>query len=239
MMVRSKTFTLRTVSLISIPFCIFMSWCGCKIRQSQNEHGAVERLLALDATILNDYEVDENGAISGRGPPTPQWISRWCDKYLFQHVACVRLLPKSRLSVDDIQCISAFRSLRELRCEDTNISDSHVAIISQQKNLKWLSLANCPITDKGLYDVSRMNSLRELNIAGTNISDMHLDSIAAMRDLVVLDVSNTTITDDGVMKLSLSRSLRVIVAFDTTVSEKCVLQMKASNSACEIVTHVP
>ena len=236
----SKRFSLRCLLLLFVPISCFLALTSYKLRQAAYEQYAAKRMLSLDATLLHDYEIDENGAISGREPRAPPWMDRWFGTYLFQHVAIIRFaadVPVTRRDLDDLE---AFHSLRELKCDDTNVDDHLVSIIAtHQRNLPCLSLSGCRITDDCLDDIGKMSNLRHLTLAETPITDSQLDVLSNLPNLVVLDISATRISEDGLQRLTRSRSLRSIVAFDMSITEACVQRLKVANPDCEIVARLP
>ncbi|MEO6455344.1 MAG: c-type cytochrome domain-containing protein [Ginsengibacter sp.] len=70
-----------------------------------------------------------------------------------------------------------------LKLNNTSISDSALAVISQCKNLTLLQLNNTKITDKGLELVKNLDALQSLSLVGTNVTAQGVMQLQALKGL--------------------------------------------------------
>jgi len=109
--------------------------------------------------------------------------------------------------------------LRELRIEQSRISDAGLANLEGLRDLVSLSLSyDAKVTDAGLAHLRGLTKIRDLDLSRTGISDSGLRELKDMQGLQRLDLTRTRITDDGLVLLKDLRMLRTLRCAETKVT---------------------
>ena len=109
--------------------------------------------------------------------------------------------------------------LRELRIEQSQVSDAGLANLEGLRNLVVLSLGyDKKITDAGLAHLRGLTKIRDLDLSRTGISDSGLRELKDMQVLQTLDIAGTRITDDGLVHLKGLRMLRTLRCGQTKIT---------------------
>lgn len=114
-------------------------------------------------------------------------------------------LSSSRINSDIFSYIKDLSKLRVLWLSDTMVSDeglSHLGEIAYRESLKELRLDNTRVTDAGLECLRELPRLRTLTLSHTKITDKAFNEIARLDDLFWLDVSNTRVSSKGIRHLN-------------------------------------
>ncbi|MCA9108762.1 MAG: M48 family metalloprotease, partial [Planctomycetaceae bacterium] len=77
----------------------------------------------------------------------------------------------------------------------TEATDDTLKLLSDQRDLRWLSLSKTGITDEGLRHLSHLRKLYYLDLSHTNISGQGLEYLKGFPDLESVDLSQTGATD--------------------------------------------
>ena len=84
------------------------------------------------------------------------------------------------------------------------VSDNHMKVIGQLKNLTKLHLEKTSISDDGLVHLKELQHLEYLNLYGTSITDNGLAHLHSLGNLKSLYLWQTDVTKDGVEELQLA-----------------------------------
>lgn len=94
---------------------------------------------------------------------------------------------KNTLTINNLEVLSLFNLLEEIKISNTNITD--ISALSYLPKLKNLTIPNNPISD--ISSVSRMNILEKLNIENTSVDN--LEALGQLENLKVLNIAGTKI----------------------------------------------
>ena len=157
-------------------------------------------------------------------------------------------LTFDRVSVGDIQALTAFVNLRSLVIFDAPIR--YIAPIEELKLLEKLKISQVPVVD--FSPLRTLTALKELDISNTGIED--LDPLERLINLEVLNISGTNLKTlkglEGLISLteldvastnlrSLKQigglpNLKKLSCFNTRLSSRAVDNFKKSNPDCEV-----
>lgn len=107
--------------------------------------------------------------------------------------------------------LADFKSLKELTCFNTNISDLALEYMSNFLSLEWLSLYWTQVDGSGLIHLKNLTSLKNLSLSKTLISDASLVHLKDMTWLKGLELYDTEIGDDGLAYLRGLTSLEKLI----------------------------
>ena len=91
-------------------------------------------------------------------------------------------------------------------------------LLSLQKQLIWLKLAYCKITDINLVTVAKLSSLTRLHLEKTAVTDTGLANLKTLTQLQYINISGTKITAKGLEQLSSSKQLQQIYIYQTGIT---------------------
>ncbi|MBN2590959.1 MAG: redoxin domain-containing protein [Sedimentisphaerales bacterium] len=103
--------------------------------------------------------------------------------------------------------LTNFKSLKQLNCDNSSISDAALEHISKISSLERLTFALSQIKGPGLVHLKNLTSLKELSIPKTSITDdslMYIKDIISLKRLALYD---TQIGDNGLAALENMTSL--------------------------------
>ena len=106
------------------------------------------------------------------------------------------------------------------------IDGSGLAHLTNLKSLKELSCFNSNITDPALEHISKMTSLERLTFYLTQIDGSGLKHLKSLTSLDFLDLAQTAITDDSLAHLSEMTWLKELHLYDTNISDKGLAHLK-------------
>ncbi|MFB0555171.1 MAG: hypothetical protein ACETWQ_17825 [Phycisphaerae bacterium] len=107
--------------------------------------------------------------------------------------------------------LADFKSLKELTCFNTNISDLALEYMSNFLSLERLSLYWTQVDGSGLIHLKNLTSLKNLSLSKTLITDASLVQLKDMTWLKELELYDTEIGDDGLAYLKGLTSLEKLI----------------------------
>lgn len=157
-------------------------------------------------------------------------------------------LEFDRLSVGNIEALTAFVNLRSLTIFDAPLSD--ISPVRELKYLKKLRISQVPVVD--FSPISALSELEELDISNTGIEDLLF--LSGLSKLRVLNISGTNLTTlKGLEPLTTLEELDVastnlrslkpifglsnlknLSCFNTRLTSRSVDQFKVKNPSCEV-----
>ena len=94
-----------------------------------------------------------------------------------------------------------------------------VSAIGQCKELRYLALTGCGVTDAELVPLKKLTLLEHLTLSDNpKITDKGMSSVKPLDRLQVLYLSNTAITDKGLAELKVLDGLRTLNVTNTKVT---------------------
>ncbi|PZX49449.1 Leucine-rich repeat (LRR) protein [Algoriphagus ratkowskyi] len=157
-------------------------------------------------------------------------------------------LTLERVSVNEIQALTAFVNLRSLLIFDAPIAN--IAPIAELKLLEKLKISQVPVVDfsplrsltnleeldisnSGIEDldpISRLSNLKILNISGTNLKT--LKGLESLIKLAELDVASTNLR--SLKPIEGLSNLKKLSCFNTRLNSRAVDNFKKANPDCEV-----
>ncbi|MFO0818651.1 MAG: hypothetical protein U1A77_11960 [Pirellulales bacterium] len=108
-------------------------------------------------------------------------------------------------SADFLPYLRAYPNLETLDFAETDFTDSDLESLAELRQLRNLRLNNTQITDAGVALLSDMNNLEQLYLAGTLVSDRCLDSLAKLPKLRYVYLPRTQVTSVAATRFMESR----------------------------------
>lgn len=140
------------------------------------------------------------------------------DDEAFRKLASLGALRSLVLRHDEISDVgfapvANLGALERLYLDDCpNITDAGLAHLRGLRKLKYLNIANCPITDQSFAHLANLPALATLIVESDQIGDAGLVHLKKMRPLEFLAITSPRITDAGVAHLSgLTRLNRLFI----------------------------
>ena len=157
-------------------------------------------------------------------------------------------LTFERVSVGDVQALTAFVNLRSLVIFDAPLGN--ISPLQELKLLEKLKISQVPVTDfsplKGLSNLKELDisnsgiedldplsslvSLETLNISGTNLKT--LKGLEPLINLQELDVASTNLR--SLKQIEGLPNLKKLSCFNTRLNSRAVDNFKKSNPECEV-----
>jgi beta-lactamase regulating signal transducer with metallopeptidase domain/Leucine-rich repeat (LRR) protein len=122
---------------------------------------------------------------------------------------------------DDLAGLSERKDVLYVVLNGCIVTDDGLAQLKDMTWLKSLRIERCPrITGAGLAYLKGMEQLSSLDLDGTPITDAALSQLREMDNLSQLDLSRTAITDAGLVNLRGMKGLRDLRIQDTKVTDR-------------------
>lgn len=118
-------------------------------------------------------------------------------------IRTLRVLDLSGTGITDsaINAFSTIQSLESVFLNDTSIGDGGVALLSKLPELKSIGIGGTEVSDITVKMLSQMTCLRNVNLARTKLSDACISDLGHMKWLHTLDIRGTPISPEGVQKI--------------------------------------
>jgi Leucine Rich repeat len=184
-------FSLRTLLILTILFCIFFSlysWFALSMRSAKRQEKAMHALQLLGMGVNFDYEFNiRNGGyyqIPNAKLPEPVWLRALLGDDYF------------RLLGDDF-----FRTIIFVEFDGTKVTDTDLKHLEGLPHIRSLGLSKTQITDAGLENLEGLNQLLWLRLQNTQITDAGLEHLRNLTRLQNVDLRGTKVTENGLQKL--------------------------------------
>lgn len=100
-------------------------------------------------------------------------------------------------SFEDLEILSALRSLEELVLSNVPVTPEDLEVIAGLPMLQSLTLRNCNLSD--IISLATSTGLTYVNLSGNTIGD--LSALSTMTNLEYLDLSHNAVTDLSILKM--------------------------------------
>lgn len=125
-----------------------------------------------------------------------------------------------------IRNISLGNYLLDIKSNDTIINSQDLNQLHLiAKNVFWLDLSNCKLTDQDLPIISTWTNLRKLNLSKNPITDQGAKHLIKLPQLEYLNLYETSVGDSTAILLSQMQSLRELYLWNTKVSDTVIDQL--------------
>jgi DNA-binding response OmpR family regulator len=115
--------------------------------------------------------------------------------------------------------LDSLRDLRFLSLAETKVGDKGLQHLLALQELEELHLDHTEITDDGLALLEALPNLRILDLKGTRVSDAGLAHVSRLSRLKGLYLTRTGITDDGLAQLKTLTQLETLILWDTEIGD--------------------
>ena len=131
------------------------------------------------------------------------------------------------LEDSDLEVLSTCHQLKGICL--TGCTDANLRHLSRLHRLETLWLLNCRVTDDGAKQIADgCPSLKWLSIANLPMTDAALLELVRLPNLRQLDIDNVPITDDGIQKLKSCVTLRNLSVKKTAVTSAGATELRKS-----------
>jgi hypothetical protein len=135
-------------------------------------------------------------------------------------VAVVLDCRGAKLGDAELDLIATMPTLRWLRLAETPISGDRLKLLSDFDDLVWLDLSGTQIDDEALPYLRQLDRLETLWLHRTGVSDAGLPHLAALPRLKHLDLRRTRVSDAGLAALAEMKQLESLYVHWTAVTER-------------------
>lgn len=230
-----RQFTLRALFLSFIVISILFGAVVHLRRKSALQAEAVVSLRNHGAIILYDYEIDQNGALTGSHPGGPKWLRQVIGEDAFRSVHSVSFMHGHHIDGRVLEEFRFLRNVQEIDLQQSTVTDKGLTYLRAHRSLRALNLGNTQITDIGLDSLSSLDKLQWLDLRNTAISDRGLATLARFQDLVTLNLSGTQVTGQGIRQLVQCSRLEFLFVGHTAVDGDSATWFKQQKPACHVV----
>lgn len=132
---------------------------------------------------------------------------------------------------------TTYRDQWSVTFEQAGISDTQLLELASDLETVpklWLTLSNCPVSDRGLAALANANNLAWLKLDGTNITDAGMPHLATLTRLERLDLHNTRVSDEGLRWLASLAHLKFLRLDATAVTDRGSQELAKELPQCEI-----
>jgi len=112
---------------------------------------------------------------------------------------------------------------------DSIVSNDELRLVAQlKKQVIWLKLNNTNITDSSLAIVAQLTNVTRLDISNTHITDKGLQYLYSLQNLQYLNVVGTNVTAQGMTQLKVLKKLQSVYVYKTGVKPADYVSLKSS-----------
>jgi len=140
--------------------------------------------------------------------------------------------------IDDRDLGNLLESLQDLRflsLAETRVGDRGLDHLTSLSHLQELHLDHTRITDQGLEKLSALPSLQILDLKGTGISDQGVARLSGLVGLTGLYLTRTAITDAALAHLSSLTNLETLILWDTAVTDAGLVHLRPLGKLKELI----
>ncbi len=131
--------------------------------------------------------------------------------------------------------LDSLQDLRFLSLAETKVGDRGLDHLRSLTHLQELHLDHTEITDHGLEKLAALPSLRILDLKGTAISDQGLAQLSGLQGLTGLYLTRTPITDAGLKHLTALTNLETLILWDTAVTDAGLVHLESLVKLKELI----
>lgn len=117
----------------------------------------------------------------------------------------LNFVTDSIVTANDLQLVAKLKKQAVwLKINNTNITDSLLALIGQLTNLTRLDVSDTRITDKGLQHLQTLSNLQYLNLVGTGVTANGVTQLKGLKNLRSLFVYQTAVGKQDYARLKIA-----------------------------------
>jgi len=131
--------------------------------------------------------------------------------------------------------LESLQELRFLSLAETKVGDRGLDHLRSLPHLQELHLDHTEITDHGLDKLAALPSLKILDLKGTGISDQGLAHLSGLTGLTGLYLTRTGITDAGLEHLTPLKNLETLILWDTAVTDAGLVHLESLTKLKELI----
>jgi hypothetical protein len=134
-------------------------------------------------------------------------------------VGAVEIFDATKCTDKGFAALRSLPHLRKLVVGKAALKPEAVTAISYCKELRYLALTDCGVTDGELVSLKRLTLLEHLTLSDNpKVGDKGMASVKTLDRLQVLYLSNTGITNKGLVELKVLDGLRTLNVTNTKVT---------------------
>lgn len=203
------------------PFALFVLALTAVARPADDPTAEEARAIAVIAKLGGKAEIDPRLA------PEARLIARFetvNDKVLSDLkkqplVGAVDIFDATKCTEKSFVALKALPKLRKLVVGKGELNAAAIIALGQCKELRYLALVECGLTDAELVGLKKLALLEHLTLSDNpKLTDKGMASVKALDRLQVLYLSNTSITDKGLAELKVLDGLRTLNVINTKVT---------------------
>jgi Leucine Rich repeat len=141
-------FTLRSLLALVLVVAIASNWLAVEVKQSRQQHEAVEAILKDGGRVVYDYQLALRAKVPAE-PPGPAWLRESIGEDFFEDVDIVSL-SYSRVTDIGLMKLEGLRLIKSLNLRATGVTDSGLECLRGLAQLKELDIRDTRITNAGL-----------------------------------------------------------------------------------------
>jgi hypothetical protein len=153
-------YSLRTLLLLMLIVCLFMSWHAVQVKRAIAQKTAVAAILDAGGSVTYDFQIDKQGnMIKGATGPGPAWLRDLLGPEYFDSVSHVSVL--SVAGMDATTQLPRLKSLNVLVCGNQDDPLSHFHDVSGMEELEIVG----EVTDADVGHLRGLACLRRLSVS--------------------------------------------------------------------------
>ncbi|GAA4442643.1 hypothetical protein [Bremerella cremea] len=134
-------------------------------------------------------------------------------------------VTKSVVPLQLLQHLDPTLKLRELRLDQTPITDAEAEKIAAIESLEIVNLPASELTDEGLAKIAALPKLELLRIGSPNITDAAIAKVGENKSILYLHLLHCPITDGAIDSIAQLEQLQSFYADDTKLTDEGVSKL--------------
>jgi hypothetical protein len=116
--------------------------------------------------------------------------------------------------------MSAFPRLRRLSLSDPAVDDAFLRCVLSCRDLEYLDVRDCRITNAGLYHLTPLRGLKSLNLDGTSVDDDGVARLDMLGRLETLSLERTRVGDRSLVAICRLKNLQTLSLMGTWATDR-------------------
>ncbi|RCS44688.1 hypothetical protein DTL42_17350 [Bremerella cremea] len=125
----------------------------------------------------------------------------------------------SAVPLEQLQAMQPTAKLRELRLDQTPVTDAEADVIAQMDSLEIVNLPASQLTDAGLAKIAALPNLELLRIGSPKLTDAGIEKVGQSKTILYLHLIDTPITDQALPAIAQMEQLQSFYADGTQLTD--------------------
>lgn len=227
-------YSLRTLLLLVGVAGAGFGWLGYKVRQIQQQKGAIEAINKLGGRVHYDCHVDSDGnLIDFPTPVGPVWLRKLMGDESLGNVVGVNL-SDAKVIGDGPSQLQGLNQVKWLALDNPYVTNADLVHLRRLTKIEALSLRTSQITDAGLVHLQGFTKLERLYLNDTQVTDAGLVFLRRLNQIRELDLCNTKVSNAGLIHLQALTQLRKLFLGKTQITDVGLIHLEGLSQLEEL-----